>query len=99
MDGRRSLTSRQRRLPLRYRSTLRCVTRWIRVTTVAGLAALMLAGMLAGCTAKPRGVDGDLTNGWPALAKAAVPTPLAGTCYAGDFVPTLGVPEIAVGCD
>ena len=39
---------------------------WTRGGAVAVAAVLALA--LAGC-AKPPGVDGNLTNGWPDLAK------------------------------
>jgi len=44
--------------------------------------AVLLALMLvAGCAPVPAGVDGDLANGWPALAEATFPKPVVGTCY------------------
>jgi hypothetical protein len=35
---------------------------------------------LAGC-ARPTGVDNDLTDDWPAFAKAITPVPVVGACY------------------
>ena len=40
----------------------------------------VLAVALAGC-GKPTGIDGDLTNAWPAIQKATTPTPKVGDCY------------------
>jgi hypothetical protein len=54
-----------------------------RVLVSGGLcAALVLLGVLglAGC-AVPPGVDGNLTNGWPAMPKAKVAVPVAAVCY------------------
>jgi Septum formation len=52
---------------------------------VAGLATLATLAM-AGCNVgKPAGVDGDLTNDWPALAEAKTPVPAVGACYDADF--------------
>ena len=52
---------------------------------VAGLTTLTLLA-LAGCNVgKPAGVDGDLTNNWPAFADAATPTPVVGACYDTEF--------------
>ncbi len=42
--------------------------------------ALALAA-LAGCGGKPPGVDGDLTNHWPAFAAPTLDTPVAGQCH------------------
>ncbi|GIH18143.1 septum formation family protein [Rugosimonospora africana] len=46
------------------------------------VAAIVLIGVagLAGC-ASPAGVDGNLTNGWPAMPKAKVAVPVAAVCY------------------
>lgn len=46
------------------------------------VAASMLTGVLtlAGC-GKPAGVDGDLTNNWPAMAEAKAAVPDPGVCY------------------
>ncbi|GIH18142.1 septum formation family protein [Rugosimonospora africana] len=61
---------------------------------VALAAGLAVVAALSGC-AKPSGVDGDLTNGWPAMPRAKVQVPVAGACYVwpyakvwrGDFDP------------
>jgi hypothetical protein len=37
--------------------------------------------LVAGCAPVPAGVDGDLANGWPALAAAGYLKPVVGTCY------------------
>ncbi|MFG2041052.1 septum formation family protein [Dactylosporangium sp. NPDC048998] len=42
--------------------------------------ALLLAGT-AGCTARPAGTDGDLTNDWAMLPAAKVPEPVVGECH------------------
>jgi hypothetical protein len=44
--------------------------------------ALLVAGglALAGCS-KPAGVDGNLTNDWPAMAEAKAAVPETGVCY------------------
>jgi hypothetical protein len=39
---------------------------------------------LAGC-ARSTGVDGNLTNDWPAFSTAVTPTPVAGVCYPNPF--------------
>lgn len=49
---------------------------------VAVSAALVM--VLAGCAA-PGGVDGDLTNGWGAMAPATAFEPAAGTCHGANF--------------
>jgi Septum formation len=52
---------------------------------VAGLTTLTLLA-LAGCNVgKPAGVDGDLTNNWPAFADAKTPTPVVGACYDTEY--------------
>lgn len=48
-----------------------------RATFVSLLAAVIL---LAGC-ARPAGVDGNLTNGWPMPAEPKLPMPAAPACY------------------
>jgi Septum formation len=58
------------------------------------VVAVGAALALAGCAGLPAGVDGDLTNNWPAMAQPKVAVPEAGRCYAdppkevwiGDFV-------------
>ncbi len=45
------------------------------------LAILAAAGVLAGCTSVPPGVDGNLTNNWPAMPVAKVSVPVGGACY------------------
>jgi hypothetical protein len=49
-------------------------------------AALGVVLLVAGC-ANRGGVDGDLTNGWPAMAPATGFVPAAGTCHGADFNP------------
>jgi hypothetical protein len=46
------------------------------------IAIVVLIGVigLAAC-ASPAGVDGNLTNGWPAMPKAKVAVPVAAVCY------------------
>lgn len=54
----------------------------MRRRTGAAVAALGAVIALGGCAGLPPGVDGDLTNGWPAMAQAKVVVPVAGACYA-----------------
>jgi hypothetical protein len=58
----------------------------------------LLALAVAGC-AKPAGTDGDLINGWPALAKAKTPVPLVGVCYDKEYAATWYGPFESVACD
>jgi hypothetical protein len=53
--------------------------------TAAGWLAASLA-LLAGCAgaSKPAGVDGDITNGWPAMAAAKTAVPAVGMCFQVD---------------
>jgi Septum formation len=46
-----------------------------------GVVLVAIAGVLVGGCSKPPGVDGDLTNGWPALPKAEIAAPTAPACY------------------
>jgi len=63
---------------------------------LVAMAAVALA--LGGC-ARPAGVDGDLTNGWPAFARAQTPIPDAGVCYPREYDPTwYGDFDSAVDC-
>ena len=48
---------------------------------VTVLVTLGAAAALAGCTSMPPGVDGNLTNAWPAMPVAKVSVPVAGGCY------------------
>jgi Septum formation len=52
----------------------------------AALTALGALVALAGCAGLPAGVDGNLTNNWPAMPEAKVAVPLAGACYTGQYV-------------
>jgi hypothetical protein len=54
--------------------------RWLAAAAVAAVTAALALG---GCTGKPAGVDGDLTNNWAALAEAKPFEPEPGTCNAG----------------
>jgi Septum formation len=51
-----------------------------RLLTAPACAAVLLTAV-AGCGAPPAGVDGDLTNGWPAPPAAAAFRPEAGRCH------------------
>jgi hypothetical protein len=54
-------------------------------TQGVAVATITAAGLLlAGCSL-PDGVDGDVTNGWPAMAEPAVFVPEAGTCHAESY--------------
>ena len=55
----------------------------IRLGIMAALGAVLV---VAGC-ADRGGVDGDLTNGWAALAPASGFVPAANTCHAANFTP------------
>lgn len=48
---------------------------------VAVLGTLGVVAVLAGCTSMPPGVDGNLTDAWPAMPVAKVSIPVAGVCY------------------
>jgi hypothetical protein len=64
------------------------------LVAVVGVAVFALAGC-----AKPAGVDGDLTNAWPALPQAKTPVPTVGVCYPVDYDPTwYGDFDKAVDC-
>jgi Septum formation len=64
--------------------------RWAAALTVLG--ALVA---LSGCAGLPAGVDGNLTDNWPAMPEAKIAVPVAGACYTnrftrvwiGDFTP------------
>jgi hypothetical protein len=43
--------------------------------------AFATALVLSGCTSRPPGVDGNLTNNWPAMPAAKVPVPADHACY------------------
>jgi hypothetical protein len=61
-------------------------------------AGAVVALALGGC-GKPAGVDGDLTNAWPALPKAKTPVPVVGACYPKEYDPTwYGDFDSAVDC-
>jgi hypothetical protein len=48
---------------------------------LAAVAAAVLLCALAGCAEVPKGVDGDLTNGWAAMPAATRFQPRSGTCH------------------
>jgi hypothetical protein len=48
---------------------------------VTVLVTLGAAAALAGCTSMPPGVDGNLTDAWPAMPVAKVSVPVTGVCY------------------
>lgn len=61
-------------------------TRRVWGTVLAGLVTLVA---LASCApGTPKGVDGDLTNNWQAMPEAAVPVPVAGSCYSEQYTQT-----------
>jgi len=45
------------------------------------LAVVLLCAVMSGCSALPRGVDGDLTNGWQPMPAATQFRPATGTCH------------------
>ena len=45
------------------------------------VAVAVAVATLAGCTSTPTGVDGNLTDDWPAFAAPTLDTPVAGSCY------------------
>ena len=45
------------------------------------VVAFGAALLLAGCAKRPPGVDGNLTNNWPAMPEAKVPIPADQVCY------------------
>jgi len=47
---------------------------------IAALVPMVALTLLAGCGA-PAGTDGDLTDDWPMLAAAKIPSPPVGACY------------------
>jgi hypothetical protein len=54
----------------------------MRRRTAMAVAALCAVFALGGCGALPPGVDGDLTDGWPAMPQAKLAIPVVGACYA-----------------
>jgi hypothetical protein len=69
--------------------------RWL-TGAALGVAAVLL---VAGC-GKPAGVDGDLTNNWPALPEAKTPVPPSGACYPNEYAATWYGPfdDVKVDC-
>jgi hypothetical protein len=62
------------------------------------VAALVAGAVLVGCAAD--GLDGDLTDDWPALPAAGAFTPAAGVCQVADFTPAVALDGYEpVGCD
>jgi hypothetical protein len=52
-----------------------------------GLTAALAAALFAGGCAGSGSVDGDLTNGWAAMAAATGFEPTTGTCHSANFTP------------
>lgn len=53
----------------------------------ATVFTLVSVTVLTGCaSAPPPGVDGNLTNNWPAMPEAKVSVPVVGVCYPGQYV-------------
>jgi hypothetical protein len=48
---------------------------------LVGTLVLAAAALTTASCAKPAGVDGNLTNGWPRMAEAKIEVPAAGACY------------------
>jgi hypothetical protein len=48
---------------------------------VGAVLATAAALLLAGCGGTPPGVDGNLTNNWPAMPEAKIPLPADRACY------------------
>lgn len=67
-----------------------------RMVVAASLLAVTTLA-LVGCGA-PAGVDGDLTNNWPAMAEAKVPVPPTAVCYDTAFDTTASAPFNPVDC-
>ncbi|MEU8260942.1 septum formation family protein [Micromonospora sp. NPDC048999] len=62
------------------------------------IAALVVGAALTGCATD--GLDGDLTDDWPALPQAGPFTPAVGVCQVADFTPTVTLDGYdPVGCD
>src|SRR5436190_10278166 len=80
----------------RFGEGVRSMGTRIRRPLVAALCAVMVT-VLAGCS-KPDGVDGNLTNNWPAFAQAKTPVPVAGVCYSAEFDTTWSGPFEPVDC-
>lgn len=51
--------------------------RWLTALALVGAATLALSG----CTSRPAGVDGNLTDDWAALGQPTIFIPEAGTCH------------------
>lgn len=56
--------------------------RWLTALVLTGAVTLTLAGC-----ARPDGVDGELTDDWPAFAVPGPFQPVAGTCHLNEFAP------------
>jgi hypothetical protein len=60
---------------------------------VAVLGAVAALVVVAGCGGRPPGVDGNLTNNWPAMPDAKLPVPADHACYALS-APALGLVKL-----
>src|SRR4051794_21809848 len=58
----------------------------MRLGSRLGLTAVLASVLMtAAACANPGGVDGDLTNGWGAMAPATGFLPITGTCHSANF--------------
>lgn len=65
----------------------------------AVMAVVLVAAFgLSACAGLPPGVDGDLTNSWPAMAQAKVSVPASGVCYHETTTGNAVGDEITVPC-
>lgn len=64
-----------------------------------GGAVVAVAALALAACGKPAGVDGNLTNGWPAFDKARTPVPVAAACYDKEYSATWYGPFESVPCD
>ncbi|GIH18456.1 septum formation family protein [Rugosimonospora africana] len=70
------------------------------VPVTGGLCAtlVLIVTVLSGCGA-PHGVDGDLTNDWPALPTATIVAPAVGDCYPNHVTDSWSADVTTVPCD
>lgn len=69
--------------------------RWLTGLALTGVVALLASGC-----GRPGGVDGELTDDWPAISAPVPFVPAPGTCHAGDFRPVTELEAYQpVGCD
>lgn len=69
-----------------------------RVWVVVAACALALGTLTACTTSLPAGVDGQLTDDWPAMAAAVTQTPVAGVCYSEQLQESWTGGYVGVAC-